>query len=569
MTDRESLLPDRWRGALRDDVPAEDHLEDARLARYLDGSVAPEDRESIESHVGRCAQCAEDLAAAVRVEADAAARAEVPLVELPRIDLAPTRARAPRTIGLGTVFKIAAGLVLVIGAVVAGRETGRFVSSQLQPLVVARLGEWSGRFVSADRASLVLLRGPGIAVSNLEISDDPRFSEERFARFERAEVLADPGALLRGKLRGSVVLERPSLRLVRDRLGTWNVETLGRDGEESVSVDEADLDRAREQVRQASRGEIEEPPVQISSADIRNGTLEIEDLGGTKKSLRLQGVSLTYRGSDGAAGTLDLSGQVGSADDRVVVRGRIGPFDTAADPTYRLSEVELARVPVRDIPGAPVAVEGDLSFTGHVTATGRSLDAVIRSARGAGRLDVERGSIGGRNLAADVLAQIDRAVEPAAGAGNLLAVARERADLATVLADDATRFERLGGSMDLQPETMRFRSLAIQTSVFAADANVSLDLEGALAATGSVRLAPELGAIVVAAVPELSGLRDAKGALALPFRASGTWSSLDLSVDVERVAALLAPRTPGPFAGLDLFRALSAGGAAARDPLRG
>ena len=40
----------------------------------------------------------------------------------------------------------------------------------------------------------------------------------------------EPSALLAGRLAGSIELDRPTVRLVRDSVGDWNIETLGGGG---------------------------------------------------------------------------------------------------------------------------------------------------------------------------------------------------------------------------------------------------------------------------------------------------------------------------------------------------
>ena len=44
-------------------MPDEPHVDEGRLARYLDGTLSAEEHGAVEGHLGRCPRCAEELAA--------------------------------------------------------------------------------------------------------------------------------------------------------------------------------------------------------------------------------------------------------------------------------------------------------------------------------------------------------------------------------------------------------------------------------------------------------------------------------------------------------------------------
>ncbi|MDG2307752.1 MAG: zf-HC2 domain-containing protein [Candidatus Binatia bacterium] len=541
-------MSDLLRRALGD-VPTEDHLGDALLSRYLDGALEGPDRESAERHLGRCPRCTEDLAAAVRVEIEAEA------LEVTRPRAAPQAARpvARAESSTRTWLRLAAGIALVFGALLLSREAGRLVAGRLEPVLVAQLEEWTERDVTTKGTSLVVSGGPGIEVAGLEITDDPSFSDENFASVERIALHVHPSALLGGRLEGSVELDRPVLRLVRNAGGEWNIETLGGrvPGARGVAgIVRAEVDRALEQAAAGlpPTGITDEPRVQLTSATIDGGILEIEDIGGGGEPLRVQNVNLSYHGIPGRRAALSLDGQLGSEKDRIALRGEVGPFEGSVVPVYRFREVELEAVPVAKIPGGPAAVIGQLTFDGHLESAGRALGEIVAAARGGGEIGLCCGTFKGRNLARDFLERLGEL----SGGRQLLRAARNDAALASALASADTPYDRLGGMADLDPGTLHIAGLEVDTGLFRADADASIGLEGTLAAEGSIQLSPEVGAILLAAAPAFDALSETDGSIHLPFRASGSWANLQIDLDVKALVARLGIATPPSL--LALFR---------------
>ncbi len=531
-------------------VPDEPHVDDAALAAYLDGTLDDAQREAVERHLGRCPVCSEDLALSAHVEIEAEALDEV---SRPRAKSASRPAARTRESSGRTWLRLAAGIALVFGALVLSREAGRLVAGRLEPVLVAQLEDWSHRDVSTEGTSLTIAGGPGIELAGFEIGDDPRFSNAKFASVDRVALHVHPSALLGGRLEGSIELDRPVVRLVRNRVGQWNVETLGggEAGTRGVAgAVTAEIERALDEAArgQAPAGAAEDPRVQLTSATIENGVLEIQDLGGDGKPLRLQNVDLAYHGNTTGRASLSLDGQVGPENDRIALRGEVGPFEGDVIPVYRLREVELQKVPVTELPGAPKAVVGQLTFEGHLESAGRALGDIVAAARGAGELGLCCGTFQGRNLARDF---VDR-LAALPGGHRLVALTRNDAALASALDAPGTVYDRLGGVADLVPGTLHIAGLEVDTPLFRTDADASVGLEGQLAADGMIQLSPELGAVLLAAAPALTDLADDDGSIHLPFRASGSWDDLDLQLDVARLVAHLDAVAPTDL--LALFR---------------
>lgn len=545
------------------DVPIEPHVDDVTLAAYLDGALEDAARTEVESHVARCPQCADDIAAAARVEIEADATDLVDRAHATReaARATPSQASARRGSSSRSWMRIAAAIALLAGAGFVGREASQMVAGRLEPTLVAQLEEWTGRGVSTEGLSFTLAGGPGIELSGLDIGDDPRFSDQSFLDARKVALHVHPTTLLEGKLEGSVDIEGPHLRLVRNRVGHWNIETLGgasAGGPSRPGVVTEEIERALADAAEGigPAGIAEEARVELASASIQDGTLEIADLGRGGAAFRVRNVDLSYHGVPGQRASVSLEGQVGSSDDRIALRGEIGPFAGNVTPVYRLREVELEAVPVSEIPGSPRVVEGQLTFDGHLESAGRALVDVVAAARGAGEMELCCGTFEGRNLAHDFVTRL--ASLP--GGEQVLAAVRGHAALASVLSAPETTYDRLAGIADLQPGTLHLAGLEVDTTLFRADADASVGLEGHLAAEGDLLLSPELGAAVLAAAPGLSALSAPDGTLELPFRATGSWENLQLELDVQRLLARVEQARPSTW--LDwlasLFRPRSA-----------
>jgi uncharacterized protein involved in outer membrane biogenesis len=126
------------------------------------------------------------------------------------------------------VITAAAVLVLVSAALLVW---WRFDVNRYRDQVQAALAERLHRDVSIGPMHFSI-RPLGIGVGNGVIHEDPAFQTGRpFARAEELYVVVSPLALLRGRIDlRSVDLRRPSVELVRNAAGVWNVASLGGDG---------------------------------------------------------------------------------------------------------------------------------------------------------------------------------------------------------------------------------------------------------------------------------------------------------------------------------------------------
>jgi hypothetical protein len=98
-------------------------------------------------------------------------------------------------------------------------------TSAARRYLIAHLEASFGRPVEVGRFDFSLLDGARLEANSITISEDPRFGNEYFLRADALKAGFRWSALLSGRFEfGSLSLSRPSLNMVRDAQGHWNVE---------------------------------------------------------------------------------------------------------------------------------------------------------------------------------------------------------------------------------------------------------------------------------------------------------------------------------------------------------
>jgi AsmA-like C-terminal region/AsmA family len=110
--------------------------------------------------------------------------------------------------------------------------------TRLQRKLTHRLESVFGRHVEVANYDFSLWSGPTLVAESVTFSEDPRFGHEYFLRAESVKVRLHWQSLFRGHMDlGTVTFERPSLNLVRNAEGDWNIgEWLPRITSDSSSV---------------------------------------------------------------------------------------------------------------------------------------------------------------------------------------------------------------------------------------------------------------------------------------------------------------------------------------------
>lgn len=182
-----------------------------------------------------------------------------------------------------------------------------------------------GRNVEVGRYSFSLWGGPALEAQSVTVAEDPRFGHEYFLRAESLRVELGWQRLLRGHIElGTLSLKRPSLNLVRNADGIWNLaEWLPQPAvaralpaqvgpvppaSSEIHFRKINVDGGRINFKQ------EDTKLPFAFADVE-GTVEAENSGIWRIDLKAtpsRAAVLTQR-----PGTLQLTGHVGGTSSRL------------------------------------------------------------------------------------------------------------------------------------------------------------------------------------------------------------------------------------------------------------
>ncbi len=114
---------------------------------------------------------------------------------------------------------------LVFGAVLLAMFLVRPGAARLQHRIEMSLGDALGRRVEIGGVHLRLLPQPGFDLDNLVVRDDPHFGAEPMLSAQQVTTNLRVLALFHGRLElSSLSLSDPSVNLVRNQAGRWNLE---------------------------------------------------------------------------------------------------------------------------------------------------------------------------------------------------------------------------------------------------------------------------------------------------------------------------------------------------------
>ncbi|HQH71690.1 MAG TPA: AsmA family protein, partial [bacterium] len=106
--------------------------------------------------------------------------------------------------------------------------------------ILAQVKQAVGRDVTLEKIDVTLWPGAGVRLSKFTVSDDPKFSPEKFVTAEDLQIQFKLWPLLQKKLEVSqLVLNKPVIQLIRDKEGVLNVSTLGKSNGGAESGGEA------------------------------------------------------------------------------------------------------------------------------------------------------------------------------------------------------------------------------------------------------------------------------------------------------------------------------------------
>src|SRR2546423_10522479 len=206
-----------------------------------------------------------------------------------------------------------AGIVTLILALLLALFLIRPGAGRSRTRIVTAIGLALGRQVDVSSVHIRLLPHPGFDLENFVVHDDPAFSAEPVIRSQQVTAELRVTSLLRGRLEISrLSLTEPSLNLVRDRQGHWNLENLL---ERAAQIPVAPTKKANAEARpgfpyiEADRGRInlkleqEKKPYALMAADFALWQ-ELENVWGMR--LKAQPVRMDFNLTD--TGTVSVNG---------------------------------------------------------------------------------------------------------------------------------------------------------------------------------------------------------------------------------------------------------------------
>jgi hypothetical protein len=99
--------------------------------------------------------------------------------------------------------------------------------SRLRRRIAASMSASLGRPVHLDNVTLHLVPMPGFTLQNLVVSEDPAFGAEPIIRANSVDVTLRPSSLWRRQVEiATISFDQPSLNLVRNARGEWNLQSL-------------------------------------------------------------------------------------------------------------------------------------------------------------------------------------------------------------------------------------------------------------------------------------------------------------------------------------------------------
>jgi hypothetical protein len=208
----------------------------------------------------------------------------------------------------------------------AGAATSFLIQhSRLHRKITARLESVFGRPVEVRRYDFSLWGWPTLAAESITVGEDPRFGHEYFLRAESLTVRLRWLSLLRGRLElGTLSLDRPSLNLVRNVEGDWNLaEWLPRPSASPSGIAPVGPQRPPSAPLRFTRIEVDSGRINFKRNDEKipfafsavNGFLEPEGPG--RWRFDLEAIPSRAAVVLQQAGTLHLSGHLGGTSSRL------------------------------------------------------------------------------------------------------------------------------------------------------------------------------------------------------------------------------------------------------------
>jgi AsmA protein len=201
---------------------------------------------------------------------------------------------------------IAVGIVIVILVIVPFL----IPVNQFKPTIESKASAALGRQVQMGNLSLSLFTG-SLSAENLEVGDDPKFSQTPFltAKGVRVGVAMMPLIFSRALNITSVTIKDPQVTLLHNPAGQWNYSSIG--------------GAAKNQAAQQNNGSSD---LSIDKLSLENGTIIVGYVGNPKRTtydhVKVEASNISTRGKFPVSVSADLPG-----GGKFKVEGNAGPLD--------------------------------------------------------------------------------------------------------------------------------------------------------------------------------------------------------------------------------------------------
>jgi AsmA protein len=230
------------------------------------------------------------------------------------------------------------------------------------PAITASLRSMTGREVTLGRIAFRILPSPAVTVTPVSVREGPRYPGRDAVRLQSLAVRVRLLPLLRGRVEfGAIVLDRPTLTLIRDAEGRFNFDDVLTRAKGLAAADG----------KPAPAGAA--PPISIARAEIKDGKVLVYDdavIKGKRSELVLAPIDAAISGWGLPGGaTFDLSAGLGES--RLAARGKMAPAGQPAGlsikvPGSRINAADLTRL----FPWLGVASPRGLAVAGTLEVTG-------------------------------------------------------------------------------------------------------------------------------------------------------------------------------------------------------
>lgn len=191
-------------------------------------------------------------------------------------------------------------------------------------------------------------------------------------------------------------------------------------------------------------------------------------------------------------------------------------------------------------PGAEEKIEGRLDANLALSGSGSGWETIRKTLRGDGRMDVKDGVLKDVNIADQVLAS----VTGIGGLSNLVSP-RTRGKYPEIFSTGDTRFEKLGGTVQVADGEARTNDMTLAARDYAVLGRGSFALENRLDFTATLVASKQLSDDVVADVKEAKYIENDDGRIEIPFRLSGSLPGVRPKPDGEFITRALARAAVG------------------------